>query len=259
MSNHPNSARESIHRKRYTFWVNRERETDQIVEELIISFKAQRLFTQSIRDGLTLVADLNDGNLDALFELYPWVKAEFLQYVQGIGVVELPSLQNSAELSHERQALEAQKRELEAQMARLEAQQAWLEAEAERLEQERAWQEKQAQEAQAQLEAERQRMEQERRERDEKLEEKLDRIEKFMIEQGKPINQTDTSFSSGLKPVMSSGGGGPKSLNTRKIAPPSFADEDDSDLLEVRKDTTSGAEANENFLRSLQSLMDYKT
>ena len=34
-----------------------------------------------MRDGIRLVSDLRNGNLDVLFELFPWVRAEFLEYM----------------------------------------------------------------------------------------------------------------------------------------------------------------------------------
>lgn len=241
-------------RLRFTFWLDVNKEEESEIADTIEELKQERSFAQTIREGIKLITSLREGSLDVLFELFPWVRAEFLEYVKELGFTAPPSeaKQPTSEMSSQSETPETQ-----TQMAQIEAERRWLEAEAERLEQERLWHEKRMQEAESALAKERERIEQERSERDEKLDEKLSRIESFLLEQGKPLNQSQSSPSNGLRPVMGKSGG-PRSLGVTPITPPSFADEDDSDLLEIRKDTSSGEEANANFLRSLEALMDYK-
>lgn len=241
-------------RLRFTFWLDVNKKDEAEIADKVEDLKRDRLFAQTIRDGIKLIMSLREGNLEILFDLFPWVRAEFLDYVKELGFTAPPSeaKHSTSEVSPQPETPETQN-----QMVQIEAERRWLEAEAERLEQERLWHEKRMQEAEAALAKERERIEQERSERDEKLDEKLSRIESFLLEQGKPLNQSQSSPNKGLRPVMGKSGG-PRSLGATPITPPSFADEDDSDLLEIRKDTSSGADANENLIRSIQALMDYK-
>ena len=69
-------------RLRYAFWLNLMDSAENSLAERIETLKAERTFAKTIRDGIRLVCDLRAGKLDVLFELFPWVKAEFLTGVQ---------------------------------------------------------------------------------------------------------------------------------------------------------------------------------
>lgn len=61
-------------RRQFNFYLNVNRPVDYQLSEDIKHMKADRAYTQNIRDGLRLVQDLNAGRLDVLFELYPWIR-----------------------------------------------------------------------------------------------------------------------------------------------------------------------------------------
>jgi hypothetical protein len=69
-------------RGRFTFWLDYNKDEELLLAETINELKHTRLFSKSIRDGIRLVNSLRKGKLDVLFELFPWVKAEFLAGVQ---------------------------------------------------------------------------------------------------------------------------------------------------------------------------------
>ena len=66
---------------RYDFQLNVAKDDELAVAEQIANLKTQGLYSKTVRDGIRLVSDLREGNLDVLFELFPWVRAEFLEYV----------------------------------------------------------------------------------------------------------------------------------------------------------------------------------
>lgn len=63
-------------RLRYTFWLNLIDPAENLIAERIEMLKANRTFAKTIRDGIRLICDLRTGQLEVLFELFPWVKAE---------------------------------------------------------------------------------------------------------------------------------------------------------------------------------------
>jgi hypothetical protein len=69
------------YRMRFDFQLNVAKEDEHAIAEQIADLKSQGLYSKTVRDGIRLVSDLRDGNLDMLFELFPWVRAEFLAYV----------------------------------------------------------------------------------------------------------------------------------------------------------------------------------
>lgn len=69
-------------RLRYAFWLNLMDSAENTLAERIETLKAERSFAKTIRDGIRLICDLRAGKLDILFELFPWVKAEFLAGMQ---------------------------------------------------------------------------------------------------------------------------------------------------------------------------------
>jgi hypothetical protein len=66
------------------FWLNLNNPAEEALAETIDALKEKRLFAETIRDGIRLICDLRRGELDVLFELFPWVRAEFLEYMQSL-------------------------------------------------------------------------------------------------------------------------------------------------------------------------------
>lgn len=69
-------------RIKFMFWLDVTREDEFAVAEQIDILKEKRLFSKTIRDGIRLICDLRKGQVDVLFELFPWVKAEFIAGIQ---------------------------------------------------------------------------------------------------------------------------------------------------------------------------------
>lgn len=66
------------------FWLDLEKPDHEEVNEIIYTLKSARTYSKAIRDGLRLIIDLHRGNLDVLFELFPWVRAEFLEHIVAV-------------------------------------------------------------------------------------------------------------------------------------------------------------------------------
>lgn len=71
-------------RLKFMFWLDVTKADDYALAEQIEELKYQRRFTQTIRDGIRLICDLRRGKLDVLFELFPWVRAEFLATIEPV-------------------------------------------------------------------------------------------------------------------------------------------------------------------------------
>ena len=63
-------------RMRYQFWLDLTKNGELWLADEIENLKNQRLFAQTIRDGIRLIADLRAGRTGVLFELFPWLAAE---------------------------------------------------------------------------------------------------------------------------------------------------------------------------------------
>ena len=72
------------YRMRFDFQLNVAKDSEFAIAETIKWLKSQGLYSKTIRDGIRLICDLRDGNLDVLFELFPWVRAEFLEYMSSL-------------------------------------------------------------------------------------------------------------------------------------------------------------------------------
>ena len=72
------------YRVQHKFWLDITKNEEHALDEKIQQLKQGRGFSQTIRDALNLIWDLREGRLDVLFELFPWVRAEFLEYMQGL-------------------------------------------------------------------------------------------------------------------------------------------------------------------------------
>jgi hypothetical protein len=69
-------------RGRYAFWLDYNKDEQLGLAETIDELKRTRKFVSTIRDGIRLICDLRAGRLETLFELFPWIKVEFLAGVQ---------------------------------------------------------------------------------------------------------------------------------------------------------------------------------
>ena len=69
-------------RGRFTFWLNYDKDEEFLLAEEIDGLKHNRQFVRTIRNGIRLIGDLRKGRVDVLFELFPWVKVEFLVGIQ---------------------------------------------------------------------------------------------------------------------------------------------------------------------------------
>jgi len=72
------------YRMRYDFQLNVAKEEELAIAEQIIELKGQGRYSKTVRDGIRLVSDLHAGSLDVLFELFPWVRADFLEYMTSV-------------------------------------------------------------------------------------------------------------------------------------------------------------------------------
>ena len=239
------------YRLMYRFWLDMEKPEEELIADKIEHLKNERSFTSVIRDGIRLVCDLREGKLDVLFELFPWVRAEFVNYMR-------EALPNSIEAPKNLQ-LESQIRADNAQSnQRIENDKAWLEAEKERIELETEWEARRLEEAKQSLETERQKIEDERQrleaekaQRQTSIQRQLQRLEKLLLHQGNiPMQSTMDQFNTpsvennpprpsegvGLKAQVNNRGGvGLKGLSgTQKTFPTSSFD-DDFPKLEFKK------------------------
>lgn len=71
-------------RFKFNFWLDCDKDNELLLAEAIDNLKRQRSFAGTVRDGIRLICDLRQGKLDVLFELFPWVRAEFLDYMQSL-------------------------------------------------------------------------------------------------------------------------------------------------------------------------------
>ncbi len=71
-------------RLRFTFWLDLLKPDEGQLADQIELLKNDRSFAGTIRDGIRLICDLRQGKLDVLFELFPWVRAEFMEYIQSL-------------------------------------------------------------------------------------------------------------------------------------------------------------------------------
>jgi len=67
------------YRLRFTFWLDMLKPDELALADKIELLKNQRLFAQTIRDGIRLVCDLRAGRLDVLYELHPLLRERIEQ------------------------------------------------------------------------------------------------------------------------------------------------------------------------------------
>lgn len=70
-------------RLKFTFWLDVTKDDEYELAGQIDDLKRERLFSQTIRDGIRLLCDLRAGRTDVLFSLFPWLAAEFVTPGEG--------------------------------------------------------------------------------------------------------------------------------------------------------------------------------
>lgn len=63
-------------RLKFMFWLDLSKSDEADLADDIAILKEQRLFSQTLRDGIRLICQLRAGRTDLLFELFPWLAAE---------------------------------------------------------------------------------------------------------------------------------------------------------------------------------------
>lgn len=76
-------------RFRISFWLDANKDDELLLLEDIDRLKGMRKFTRTVRDGIRLMIDLQEGKVDVLFELFPDLKKRL----------------NSQEIGHEAERL----------------------------------------------------------------------------------------------------------------------------------------------------------
>ena len=61
------------------FWLDLHKSEESSLADLIAELKQARTFSRVVRDGIRLVADLGQGDLDVLLTLFPWVEDAFYE------------------------------------------------------------------------------------------------------------------------------------------------------------------------------------
>lgn len=63
-------------RLKFMFWLDLSKSDEYELAEHIDSLKTQRLFSQTVRDGIRLISELRAGRTDTLYTMFPWLVAE---------------------------------------------------------------------------------------------------------------------------------------------------------------------------------------
>jgi septal ring factor EnvC (AmiA/AmiB activator) len=231
--------------------------------KIIALLKDNHQFSEAMRQALVIIPALMAGSLDELFAEFPWVQAEFLQYVESLQINAGQGEKKT--LTEQNEALQTMVQQQSNRVADVEAENARLQAKIESLQ-------AVAEESEdyiAELEAELDKQDDEPK--PSQLQAQLNRIEQQLLKQGHiPIESTSQTVGPpadennplrpsggvGLKAMgqgQNSMGIGLKGLQVMTLPPPTFDDEDDDipDLV-VKKDTSTNATA--NFLASMKAL-----
>lgn len=64
-------------RLQYKFWLDVNNLQEQQLADQIEALKQGRVFSQVVRNGIALIVDLWNGNIDVLLSLFPWVEEAF--------------------------------------------------------------------------------------------------------------------------------------------------------------------------------------
>jgi hypothetical protein len=249
-------------RLRFTFWLDMLKEGEAEIAETIEDLKANREFARTIREGIQLITSLREGNIDLLFQMFPWIQPEMLRQFREMGFIPDTVSQSEHPETKEPQpartpisepnqrASEALQREKQ-HIKQLRAEQTAYERELEQWAQER---EEQIAEQWEHIEREKERLAAERERNQSAIEKKLEKLEQLLIEQGnRPIERPSAGRGGGPRPL---GGSGPQQLGANNLPPPTFDDEEDATLLEVKESEGGESNASMNFIRSVQRLME---
>lgn len=63
-------------RLKFMFWLDMNKSDEAELAEDIEILKEQRLFSETLRDGIRLICDLRAGRTDRLFAMFPWLLGE---------------------------------------------------------------------------------------------------------------------------------------------------------------------------------------
>jgi hypothetical protein len=66
-------------RLQYKFWLDVNKADEYELAETIGELKENKTYSRVVRDGIRLVVDLCQGNLDVLLALFPWVEDAFYE------------------------------------------------------------------------------------------------------------------------------------------------------------------------------------
>lgn len=70
----------------HKFWLDVTNPMDDTIDECIHRLKAQRMFTDTVRQGIQLIDSLRRGRVDVLERLFPFVRAHYAeQFTAGQG------------------------------------------------------------------------------------------------------------------------------------------------------------------------------
>lgn len=61
------------------FWLNLNKDIENTLDVAVRELKKQRLFAETVRDGLRLILDLRAGSFTVLFELFPNIRDHFVE------------------------------------------------------------------------------------------------------------------------------------------------------------------------------------
>jgi hypothetical protein len=246
-----------------------EKDDEEQIADQIELLKNERLFTATIRQGIQLITSLRDGNLDVLFEFFPWIKPEMINQFQAMGLIPADigektssesekqqtnvNSQANNKTSHSTNHVSSASLDEEKRLQQLRSEQMAYEQELEKWARER---EKQIAAQWEHIEREKERLAAEREKNQSTLEKKLERLEQLLIQQGnQPIDRPGRGRG-GKPKSLGSLRGGPKPLGGTNLPPPQFDDEDDADLLEVKESEGGKSNSSMNFIKSVQRLME---
>ena len=265
------SDAEKSKRSTHKFDLDLSKREDAIVEELIERLKNERNFSPTVKDGIRLIMDLRDGRFEVLFLLFPLIKGDLLEYMANQEILLGMTRMNSREeklpprktILDEQQQLEDKKRELEQKLAedrrqlelRFEEEERKLAEERREIERKKAAEQREINRMLDRLAEERERLQQEREEQQSAVANKLARIEEWIQEQA--LSPTASSLNENGVNHITPAQGNARKLHVPEFSAPTFDDDDDDDdLIDIREDKTAGKRATQNFLASLQALLD---
>lgn len=264
------SDAEKSKKSTHKFDLDLSKREDAIVEQLIEQLKNDRNFSPTVKDGIRLIMDLRDGRFEILFLLFPLIKGDLLEYMANQEILLGMTRMNSREeklparktIVDEQQQLEDKKRELEQKLveerraldAKIVEEERKLAEQRREIERKKASEQREINRMLDRLAEERERLQQEREEQQSAVANKLARIEEWIQEQAlSPTSSNNENGANHMNPAQ----GNARKLHVPQFSTPTFDDDDDDDdLIDIREDKSAGKRATQNFLASLQALLD---